>query len=266
MSGRRIFRCGLLGMLAAAGAVIAFADDDSAGGLIQPPDGSFADAAAAETANALAAVEESFAVRRLYVSGIVGASFASLSSGGMNTAGAPTPNTGTASDDLFSAGGAMGVAFDRPYGLLRAEVEGRGRERLLGQTGSVEPFTVAAADNWTVMANLWRDYFFTSRLGAYGGAGVGAGGYRLTVEEPLGIVAGASTVSQFAWQAGAGVTYSLSPQITLDLGYRFVGVGQASTPLGLGDGSPAGDYTSAFTASEVVLSLRIYEPFRVFRR
>jgi opacity protein-like surface antigen len=266
MSGGRIFRCGLLGMLAAAGAAIAFADDDSAGGLIQPPGGSFVDATAAATVDALAAVEESFAVRRLYVSGIVGASFASLASGGMNTAGVPTPNTGTASDDLFSAGGAIGVAFDRPSGLLRAEVEGRGRERLLGQTESVEPFAVAAADSWSAMANLWRDLSLTTRFGVYGGGGIGAAGYRLSVEEPSAIVSGAGNVSQFAWQAGAGATYTLSPQITLDLGYRFVGVGTASTPLVLGDGSPAGDYTSAFTASEVLLSLRIYEPFRAFRR
>lgn len=227
---------------------------------------SFVGTAAAETADALEAVRSGLSARRFYVSGIVGASFASLSSGGTNTAGIPTPNTGTAVDDLFSAGGAIGVAFDRPHGLLRAEVEGRGRERLLGETESVEPFAVAAADNWTVMANLWRDYLVTSRLGVYGGGGIGAGGYRLSVEEPAGIVTGASTASQFAWQAGAGVTYSVRPQITIDLGYRFVGMNAASTPLVLGDGSPAGDYTSAFTASEILLSVRIYEPFRPFRR
>jgi opacity protein-like surface antigen len=201
-----------------------------------------------------------------YVTGIVGASFAALSSGGTNTAGIPTPNTGTVSDDLFTAGGAFGFAFDRPSGLLRAEVEGRGREQLLGETASVEPFAVAANDGWSVMANMWRDYFFTNRLGVYGGGGIGAGGYRILVDEPLAIVTGAGDVSQFAWQAGGGVTYRFGPQVTVDLGYRFFAIETGSTPLLLADGSPAGDYTSALSASEVLLSVRVYEPFRRFRR
>lgn len=203
---------------------------------------------------------------RCYVAGIVGASFAALSSGGTNTAGIPTPNTGTATDDLFTGGGAFGVAFDRPHGLLRAEVEGRGRDQLLGETASVAPFAVAASDGWSVMANLWRDYFFSNRLGVYGGGGLGAGGYRLAVEESLGVVTGAGTASEFAWQAGGGVTYRVGPHVTLDLGYRFFDLGTASTPLLLGDGSPAGDYTSAFSASELLLSVRIDGPFRQFRR
>jgi hypothetical protein len=35
-----------------------------------------------------------------------------------------------------------------------------------------------------------------------------------------------------------------------------------STPLALSDGAPAGVYTSAFGASELLLTVRVYEPFR----
>lgn len=263
--------CGWLGLLAASCVAVAVAGDE-------PPfpdpspfpavasDESPVGSAWADSSDALTVVSDAFAARRFYVSGIVGASFASLSSGGTNTAGIPTPNTGTAVDDLFSAGGAFGVAFDRPHGLVRAEVEGRGRERFLGETASVEPFAVAAADDWTVMANLWRDVFFTSRLGVYGGGGIGGGGYRLAVTDPSTIVTGASTAREFAWQAGAGITYRVGPRITLDLGYRFVELGTASTPLLLGDGGSAGDYTSAFSASELLLSVRMYDPLRSFHR
>lgn len=264
MFGTRPVRSGLVGLLVAACVAAALADDVPTPDLSQPPGESFAPAG--ETADALAAIRDGCAARRFYMSGIVGASFASLASGGTNTAGFPTPNTGTVSDDLFTAGGALGIAFDRPSGLLRAEVEGRGREQMPGETASVEPFAVSAADDWTVMVNVWRDYFFTSQLGVYGGAGIGAGGYRLSVAEPSAIVTGASTATQFAWQAGGGVTYRVGPRVTLDLGYRFFGLGTASTPLVLADGSPAGDYTSAFSASELLLSVRVYEPFRSFRR
>lgn len=116
------------------------------------------------------------------------------------------------------------------------------------------------------MTNLWRDYSLTKRLGVYGGGGIGGGGYRLAVTDPLAIVAGSSVASEFAWQAGGGVTCRFGPRVTLDLGYRFFEIGTASTPLLLGDGSPAGTYTSAFSASELLLSVRIYEPFRQLRR
>ena len=51
----------------------------------------------------------------------------------------------------------------------------------------------------------------------------------------------------------------------LTLGYRFLDLGTVSTPLAL-DGTPAGDYTSALTASQWLLGVRIYEPFAVLRR
>jgi opacity protein-like surface antigen len=204
--------------------------------------------------------------RQFYVSGIVGTSFSTLSSGGTNAAGIPTPNTGAASGDLFTAGGAVGLAFDRPTGLLRAEIEGRGRDRLFGETASVEPFAVYADDSWSTMVNIWRDQHVTPRLGVYVGGGIGAGGYRISVEEPIAIVTGASNTSHFAWQAGGGVTYRFGSRVTLDFGYRFFSLDTTSTLLFLGDGSSAGDYTAALTASEMLLSVRVYEPFRRFRR
>jgi opacity protein-like surface antigen len=205
--------------------------------------------------------------RRFYVTGIIGASFGTLQSGGINTEG-NFPNTGRATDSLLTAGGAVGMAFDRANGLLRLEVEGRGRDALQGITNSFEPptpsyfYSVRATDGWSVMTNAWRDWYLTERLGFYGGGGIGAGGYRLTVNDT--VVSGYGHVGGFAWQAGTGTTYQLTEWTTIDLGYRFFDTVSDSLPLTVigSGGAPAGSYVSNFYASELLLSVRIYEPFR----
>jgi len=205
--------------------------------------------------------------RRFYITGIIGASFGTLQSGGTNMEG-DFSNTGRANDSLLTAGAAVGMAFDRSAGLLRLEVEGRGRDALSGLTNSFEPptptyfYSVRAADGWSVMANAWRDWYLTDRLGFYGGGGIGAGGYRLTVNDT--VVSGYGHMSGFAWQAGTGTTFQVTRRTTLDLGYRFFDTVSDSLPLttnGSG-GLPAGSYVSNFYASELLLSVRIYEPFR----
>lgn len=222
--------------------------------------------------------------RRLYVSGIVGTSFATLSSGGNQNFVTPSgddrlyPNTGSVDRSLFTAGGAFGIAFDRQGGLLRAEIEGRSRDAFTGTTANLNPdgtvygsYAVEAADGWSTMANLWRDVFLTDTLGIYAGGGIGGGGYHLHAVNP-GIdgdpdVAGSSGIGNFAWQAGGGVTWAASNRVTLDLGYRFFSIGQGSSALFTDPaGTYVGEYTSAFTASELLLSVRIYEPFRRRRR
>ena len=205
--------------------------------------------------------------RRFYITGIIGASFGALQSGGINTEG-NFPNTGRATDSLLTAGGAIGTAFDRDNGMLRLEVEGRGRDALQGSNNSFEPptptyfYSVRATDGWSVMTNAWRDWYLTERLGFYGGGGIGAGGYRLSVDDS--VVSGYGHVGGFAWQAGTGTTYRITNRTTIDLGYRFFDTVSDSLPLTLGGpgGPPAGSYVSNFYASELLLSVRIYEPFR----
>ena len=207
--------------------------------------------------------------RRFYITGIIGASFGTLQSGGINTEGNFNfPNTGRATDSLLTAGFAGGMAFDHANGLVRLEVEGRGRDALQGETNSFEPptpiyfYSVRAADGWSVMANAWRDWYLTQRLGFYGGGGIGAGGYRLSVDD--GVVSGYGHVGGFAWQVGTGTTYRITERTTIDLGYRFFDTVSDPLPLtAIGSGGiSAGSYLSNFYASELLLSVRIYEPFR----
>ena len=118
------------------------------------------------------------------------------------------------------------------------------------------------------MVNGWRDFSITDKLGIYGGGGIGAGGYGLNGNVGLPgqpqLVYCRDRHTEFAWQVGAGVLYALHERITLDLGYRFYQVGLGRTtvtgplaPLAFPDPVDTG-----LACNEMLLTLRIYEPFR----
>lgn len=218
---------------------------------------------------------------RGYVTGIVGGSLATINAGGSAVFGGTTQlqTVGSVNDTMFNGGGAIGMALSRPSGLLRMEIEGRARGPMHGQTafeiasgttsGAVIPLDVTVTNGWSAMTNFWRDYFFTDRFGVYGGGGFGIGGYQYSMQSKEALLSGSSVVNTFAWQIGTGVTYQLSDRITFDTGYRFFAMTPGATPLAATDGGSIaqqiGSYTSAFSASELLVSIRIYEPFRNWR-
>lgn len=228
--------------------------------------------------------------RRWYVSGIVGVSFASLTTAGGPNADPnwnPAAFSGTVNDTLFTAGGAIGMAIPRPSGALRVEFEGKGRDLQNGietctiRNTTVLPNDVNAADGWSTMANIWRDIQLTERGGVYLGGGIGGGGYRASSSmqfDGLGASLHSSEhVAGFAWQAGTGVFYNLSDRVAVDLGYRFMAIAPQDSKVFYNgpyfDGTnlvkvthqPYGTLTTAFSTSELLLSIRIYEPFRRWR-
>jgi opacity protein-like surface antigen len=215
---------------------------------------------------------------RPYVTGIAGASFGTLNTGGGGGfGGTPLGFAGSVNEAMFTGGGAIGVALDQPSGLLRMEVEGRARGPMQGNTQFfvVEeinglPIDTVASGGWSAMTNFWRDWFLSDRFGVYGGGGFGVGGYQYSTSLTQGgqTLGGSSTVNTFAWQVGTGFTYQLSDRVTFDTGYRFFAMSPASNPVSLNSGSfsqSIGSSTSAFSASELLLSIRIYEPFRNWR-
>ena len=227
---------------------------------------------------AMIASEDVASSRRLYVTGIVGSSFATLTDdlAGRYTGGSP-------SGTLFTAGGAIGMAFDRPFGAIRAEVEGRGRDSLEDSLAVTSiPLATGsgrwvAADSWSTMVNLWRDLSVTDSIDLYGGGGIGAGGstystngyYQLTGIAPDHFFGGPDTAQSFAWQAGCGAKWALSERIEIDLGYRFFALGATTTPVTRMEGHffrGTEDIRHSLTAGEMLFSVRIYEPFRALRR
>jgi opacity protein-like surface antigen len=183
---------------------------------------------------------------------------------------------------VFTAGGAAGIAFERDNGRLRIEVEGRGRDDVTAGLNQSLPeefaanFNWAAADGWSALFNVWRDFSVSEKVDLYLGGGVGGGGYRYSMagsvafpgEETVLSYTGNAQVASFAWQAGGGVIWNLSDRVAFDVGYRFFSIDQSPTTLtGFIDGVPLGSIVlpQQFTASELLFGLRIYEPFRRWR-
>jgi opacity protein-like surface antigen len=190
-------------------------------------------------------------------------------SGGFNETG-PHLNTGSANDDLFLAGGAVGVAIPQELGLLRLEFEGRVRNEFNGVTDSFQPpvptffYDVNISDAWSTMFNAWFDVPVRDSFAVYGGGGIGVGGYNMSVNDT--VVAGNGTTADFNWQLGVGVIYEVNDRVELDLGYRYVNMGNGNIQLStLGGGADAGNYRMALTSSDILLQVRINEPLSFLR-
>ena len=168
------------------------------------------------------------AARRMYATAMIGSSV------GESPAAVGGP--------LVGGQGACGVAVPRSLGELRLELEARRRQPLGGEPrpGVAAP-GVPRGEEWTTMANVWRDLPLTRHLGIYGGGGVGVG-----IRGPAGDTAARAGLG---WQAGGGVTYAGTERVTFDVGYRFSGLEAA------GPRTTAGE-------SELLFAIRIDEPFR----
>ena len=204
--------------------------------------------------------------RRPYIAGILGVSFANLT----------IDEDEIVNDNLFTAGGALGLQYERGNGSIRAEIEARGRDNQFEDLSQAGVLALIEAENiWSTTVNVWRDFCVNDRLSVYGGGGIGAGGYDnvFTVRGPGGTIDVNDSSTNFAWQVGAGATYDINCRVSLDLGYRFFSMG-GSTATGisnidLGGSSFVRDefsYDSQLSASELVLSLRIYDPFKGLKR
>jgi opacity protein-like surface antigen len=199
---------------------------------------------------------------RFYGSKLLGTTIATF----RTTASAPNtaPHASSSTGSVGTAAYAGGVRFNRPYGAIRLECEGALREIYDAPPtpDSQQSIHVRAADNWSVLANAWRDVALTERLGMYAGGGVGGGGFRLTETAANGAVAYWQP-SLFAWQAGGGATWQYNSLVTLDASYRFLAFGTATSTLIQPNGMPAGLVSSTMTANEILLMIRVNEPWRL---
>jgi opacity protein-like surface antigen len=205
---------------------------------------------------------------RLYVSGLIASSQGDRAEGWRHASADGGSLVGWSGGDA-----AFGIALPRPGGWLRLELEGRSWDDL--QVVTPDPIREGfherlLIDPWSATVNLWRDVRLTDRISLYLGGGVGAGGHRHTSEfiaadrSESGLAEGRGRVGGVALQAGAGLAFSLHDRITVDLGYRFHTLQPTS-----GTAAATGSFrerAAGLASSEVLLSLRIYEPFRTWLR
>lgn len=199
---------------------------------------------------------------RFYLAGIMGSSFGTLT----------TPGIPSATDSIFTSGGALGYDFELDHGHLRLEVEGRARDPIATNVTLEDGFSTAAPSatgGWSATVNLWRDFEVHDRVNCYVGGGIGGGGYQFGINEDFPIqdtsLTGLGSVTGFAWQAGGGLAWAITDGLTLDLGYRFFDLGAGGVTGTLSQAGVPIDttrITSAFSASEIFFAFRIYEPFQ----
>ena len=193
--------------------------------------------------------------RRFYITGLWGTSAASLDN--------VEPFGFSTSANIFTAGIAGGFSLERERGRLRLEAEWLQRDFYRGNVPEIPGGSIRATENWSVLANVWRDFMITERIGCYGGGGIGGGGLTTVGEADRDPVTNQFKSSSFAWQAGGGLLYEVTDQVTFDVSYRWYQVHSLSGPSAL---SAANVDNYRFGASQVMFSLRMFEPLRSLLR
>ncbi|MFM9059879.1 MAG: outer membrane protein [Planctomycetaceae bacterium] len=193
--------------------------------------------------------------RRFYLTSIVGGSFLVVSANNSPPA-------------ALTGGGAAGVALERSNGRIRLEAEGRYRgpidQTYLGFNQNFSPrhpnpVGIVEGKNfggWSVLADAWRDFRLSDHFDVYGGGGIGATGYESSFQQISGPIPEPATMrynTEFAWQAGVGCIWNVNDRLAVDASYRLFGTGWTFTREGFAGGFPR---------NEILISLRIYEPFR----
>ena len=151
---------------------------------------------------------------------------------------------GSKTDDVFGGSIAIGYDFDKKFGLpVRAELEYAGFSKAEGKRtyhdGIVKETLKQTFGIQTLFLNAYWDINTGTAFTPYIGTGLGMG-FINTKGSSKGLdttnptdswsdSTGSKNVTNFAWNVGAGLGYDLTENWTLDVGYRFVGLGSVKT-------------------------------------
>jgi len=170
----------------------------------------------------------------------------------------PTFNypVGSKTDNAFGGSLAIGYDFNKKFNIpIRTELEYAafskveakktfGLGEFIGPVASGDPFDEILTRKQsyqiqTLFLNAYYDIYTGTKFTPYVGAGIGMGfiktkAYSGSVypENPAdneSMWFGSKNVTNFAWNIGAGLGYDITDNVTIDAGYRFVGLGKIHT-------------------------------------
>lgn len=163
-------------------------------------------------------------------------------------------------EDGFMAGLALGAYFND---WLRAEVELSGHWHDADGDVVTTPFTGTGttadldgdATAVFALANLWLDVPVGEAIRPYIGGGIGLG--RLEID--LDTTGGTSGIDDsdwaFAYQLGGGIAFGLSPNLGIDVGYRYKVINDAELEASAGGGTV--DVETDYKSHNVLVGLRL---------
>ena len=142
------------------------------------------------------------------------------------------------SDDNFGGSLAIGYDFRKNHNIpVRAELEYAILSKAEG-TSAQSGFPVTYSQRaQTLFLNAFYDIDTGTKFTPYVGAGIGVAFVKAdgsldftSMVPPRGVRSYDSrTSNNFAWNLGIGVAYEITRCVKLDVGYRFVNLGKAST-------------------------------------
>ena len=129
----------------------------------------------------------------------------------------------------------------------------------------------------TLFVNAYYDFHNSTAFTPYVGGGLGFAfihskgsfihdNHLLDPNQHLGLSLGSKTSTNFAWNVGAGVAYAFTDYISLDLSYRFAGLGKAETKSVSGQTISGASFDETWTVKsktrdiymhQVMLGLRV---------
>ena len=128
----------------------------------------------------------------------------------------------------------LGGGAGYKYQWFRADVtvDYANRGKFQGDTAAVRSYYTAKLDSFTVLANVYLDLGTWAGFTPYVGAGVGTSHLRtheytnITIQEPQYSVTD-STRWNLSWAAMGGIAFRFSPNLLIDVGYRYLTLGDA---------------------------------------
>jgi opacity protein-like surface antigen len=159
--------------------------------------------------------------------------------------GTTVESVGMGWDSSMMAGLGIGYKFNDWF---RADVTGeyRGKSNFHGSdtwtaggSQGVDNYSGSKSE-WVFMANAYVDLGTWWCLTPYVGLGVGMANIKISGFRDDGFTAGAPGTNavtfaddaskwNFAWAVHAGMTYKVTPSMSIDLGYRYIDLGSATT-------------------------------------